>query len=72
MSERTSERCERMSERTSEWLSSYIWVLDGFCPQWIGMKEEKKGIGGWKGEKEQFVGGLEGGKDGSHKKAGRW
>ena len=33
-SKQTSERCERMSKRTSEWPSTYIWVLGGSGPQW--------------------------------------
>ena len=32
-SEQTSERCEQTSKRTSEWPSTYIWVLDGSGPQ---------------------------------------
>ena len=30
----TSERCERTSERTSEWPSTYIWILVCSRPQW--------------------------------------
>ena len=34
-SKRTSERCERMSKRTTEWPSTYIWVLGWSGPQCI-------------------------------------
>ena len=34
-SKRTSERGERTSERTSEWPSTYVWILDYFGPQCI-------------------------------------
>ena len=34
-SKQTSERCERTSERKSEWPSTAVWILGYSDPQWI-------------------------------------
>ena len=31
-----SEQCQRMSEWTSEWPGTYVWILDYSGPQWKG------------------------------------
>ena len=39
-SKRTSERCERMSKRTSEWPSTYVPILDCSAPLWSVRQSE--------------------------------